>query len=120
MRTIKRIAFTAFLLMACLAMGQQPHPSANMTWAWSQGTGDMATGFHIQRSATAGGPYTVVGTVPVGTLTYLDTSVTAGQSYFYVVTAYNSGGDSSRSNEVACTIPFQAPRTPTTLSVTVQ
>jgi cellulose 1,4-beta-cellobiosidase len=106
-------------VLAILALAQ-PHPSASLAWNWSQGTGDPATGFHVQRSTVAGGPYTVVGTVPISTLTYLDTAVTVGATYFYVVTAYNTAGDSAKSAEVACTLPFQIPGSPTALSGTVK
>jgi hypothetical protein len=112
-RAVLILAALAFLAVSAAA---QPHPSATLTWSWAQGTGDPVTGFHIQRSLTTGGPYTVVGTVPSGTLTYLDTAVTAGVTYFYVVTAYNSAGDSLKSNEVSCLPPFQIPGAPTGLS----
>jgi hypothetical protein len=108
------------LLIASSAALAQPHPSATFTWTWAQGAGDPATGFHVQRSVTAGGPYAVVGTVPVTTLTYLDTAVTVGATYYYVVTAYNSAGDSAKSNEVACMPPFQIPGPPAALSGTVK
>ncbi len=112
-----RIILLALLYTFLLAA--QPHPSVTLAWLAGVG-GDPATGFHVQRSATTGGPYTIVGTVPVGTLTYLDTAVAVGATYFYVVTAYNSAGDSSKSNEVSCTLPFQAPAPPTGLSSTVK
>ncbi len=112
-----RIFLLAFLYTFLLAA--QPHPSVTLTWLAGVG-GDPATGFHVQRSATTGGPYTIVGTVPVGTLTYLDTAVAVGATYYYVVTAYNAGGDSIKSNEVSCTLPFQAPAPPTGLSSTVK
>ncbi len=109
-----------FLVAAVIPAQAQPHPSATLNWSWSQGTGDPATGFHVQRSTTTGGPYVIVGTVPVTTLTFLDTAVTVGATYYYVVTAYNSAGDSSKSSEVACTLPFQIPGSPTGLSGTVK
>lgn len=111
-----------FLLLALstLSLAAQNH-SVTLSWAWTQGTGDIATGFHIQRSAISGGPYTTIATISSPTtLTYIDTNVVAGQQYYYVVTAFNSGGDSVPSNQVACTIPFQAPATPTGLSSTVK
>ncbi len=108
-----------FLLLSVAALAQ-PHPSVTLAWSWTQGTGDPATGFHVQRAAITGGPYTVVATVPLATLTYLDTAVTVGTTYFYVVTAYNSAGDSAKSTEVTCTLPFQIPTAPTGLSGTVK
>ena len=97
------------LLVALAAFAQAPHPSVTLTWSWSQGTGDPATGFHVQRSSVAGGPYTTVATTPVAVKTYLDTSVLVGSTYYYVVTAYNPAGDGVPSAEVTCVIPFQIP-----------
>jgi len=120
--------FLFLLVISCASAMAQNH-SATLTWAWSQGTGDPATGFHVQRATVTGGPYGVVATVPSPTtLTFVDTSVSAGQTYFYVVTAFNTaaattanpGGDSAFSNQVTCAIPFQSPSTPTGLSGTVK
>lgn len=108
-----------FTMLVAVAVAQ-PHPSVTLAWSWAQGTGDPATGFHVQRSATTGGPYTIVGTTPVSTLTYLDTSVTVGSTYYYVVTSYNPGGDSAKSTEVSCVIPFQIPTAPTAVSGTAK
>jgi hypothetical protein len=111
---------TMLLLAMAIPALAQPHPSATLNWTWTQGTGDPATGFHVQRATVTGGPYTVVGTVPVSTLTYLDTAVTVGATYYYVVTAFNSAGNSAKSCEVACALPFQIPGPPTALSGTVK
>ncbi len=112
------------LLLTCLltlgTLRAQPHPSVTFSWAWSQGTGDPATGFHVWRSLTPGGPYTLINTVPLATLTYLDTTVLVGLTYYYTVTAYNPAGDSTKPTEVACTLPFQIPGSPTGLSGTVK
>ncbi len=107
------IAFTGVLF-------GQSH-SNTLTWAWSQGTGDAATGFHVQKSQTSGGPYTVVATISSPTiLTYVDTAVVAGQTNYYVVTAFNAGGESVPSNQATCTTPFSPPAPPTGLSAVVR
>src|SRR6266480_2952460 len=63
--------------------------------------GSPITNYQIYRGTTYGGAtfLATVGTV----LTYSDTSVTNGQSYFYQVTATNAAGESPRSNEVSAT-----------------
>ncbi len=101
------------LISATTMFGQH---SNTLTWNWAQGTGDPATGFHVKKATTSGGPYTTIATLPVATLTYIDTTVVAGQTNYYVVTAFNTGGDSVPSNQVTCTTPFQVPQSPTTLS----
>lgn len=109
------------VLLAGLGLSQTPpHPSVTLTWSWAQGTGDPATGFHVQRSSVAGGPYTTVGTTAVNTLTFLDTSVLVGATYYYVVTAYNPAGDSPKSPEISCTLPFLVPSQAPTVSATVK
>jgi hypothetical protein len=106
------------IIASSILLGQGANHSATLTWLWSQGASDPATGFHVQRSQVSGGPYTIVGTVgSPTTLTFVDSSVVAGQTYFYIVTAFNTGGDSVPSNQVTCTIPFQAPAAPSGLSV---
>ncbi len=110
-------AIFAFLLLASSAFAQH---SNTLAWSWAQGTGDAATGFHVQRASVSGGPYTTIATL-TGTAvkTYVDTVVVPGQTLYYVITAFNTGGDSVPSNQVTCTTPFQAPQAPSGLSGTV-
>jgi fibronectin type 3 domain-containing protein len=69
----------------------------NLTWNASSG----ATAYYVKRSTTTGGPYTQIAT-PTGT-SYVDNSVTNGTKYYYVVSAYNSYGQSANSAEVNAT-----------------
>ncbi len=61
-----------------------------------------ATSYTVKRSTTAGGSYTVIAENITGT-TYTDTDVTNGTTYYYVVTAVNSTGESTNSNEASAT-----------------
>ncbi|MCC5464565.1 hypothetical protein [Pelosinus baikalensis] len=62
-----------------------------------------ATGYNVKRSTTAGGPYTTITTNVPGT-SYLDTTVTNGITYYYVVTAVDSSNnESANSNEASAT-----------------
>jgi hypothetical protein len=54
-----------------------------------------ATGYNVKRSLTNGGYYTTIATV-TNTI-YTDTNVIDGTTYYYVVTATNSAGESSNS-----------------------
>lgn len=69
----------------------------SLTWTASLG----ASSYLILRSTTSGGPYTVVGTSL--STTFVDTSVSAGVTYFYVVEAANVSGTSGPSNEASAT-----------------
>jgi fibronectin type 3 domain-containing protein len=69
----------------------------NLTWNASSG----ATAYYVKRSTTSGGPYTQMAT-PTAT-SYADNSVTNGTKYYYVVSAYNSYGQSANSAEVNAT-----------------
>jgi hypothetical protein len=74
--------------------------------AWTPSTG--ATLYYVKRSGTAGGPYTQIAT-PSAT-SYTDTGLANGTKYYYVVSAYNSAGQSANSAEVNATPT--APPTP--------
>jgi hypothetical protein len=88
----------------------------SLTWNASSG----ATGYHVKRSNASGGPYTQVASTTVAG--DIDASLTDGTTYYYVVSALNSAGESANSAEVAATpaAPPQpvAPPTPTSLTAT--
>lgn len=67
----------------------------NLSWAASSG----ATSYHVKRSTTSGGSYTQVAS-PTAT-NYTDTGLTNGTTYYYVVSALNSAGESGNSAQVS-------------------
>lgn len=68
-----------------------------LRWAGSAG----ATSYRWKRAAVSGGPYLLVRTVTGTSAT--DGSVTAGVTYYYVVTAVNGNGESANSTEAWAT-----------------
>src|SRR5713226_3385140 len=79
----------------------------NLTWNASSG----ATGYYVKRSTTSGAEAQIAA---VSTTSYSDNNVTNGTKYYYVVSAYNSYGQSANSAEVnatptASTTPPAAP-----------
>jgi hypothetical protein len=64
--------------------------------SWTASIG--ASSYHVKRSTTTGGPYTQVA-APSAT-GYTDVGLTDGTTYYYVVSAVNSSGESPNSAEV--------------------
>jgi len=90
--------------------------NARVSLTWSASTG--ATSYHVKRATTTGGPYTQV-SAPT-TTTFADMGVANGTTYFYVVSAVNSAGESANSSEASAkpSAPAQAPAAPTALMAT--
>ncbi|HTD21376.1 MAG TPA: malectin domain-containing carbohydrate-binding protein, partial [Terriglobales bacterium] len=77
--------------------GTAGNAQVNLSWTTSSG----ATSYDVKRSLVTGGPYSLVNS---GTVTnFVDTTVTNGTTYFYVVSALNAVGESPNSNEVKLT-----------------
>ena len=73
---------------------------SQVTLSWT--AVDGATSYNVKRSKTAVGPYTTIASNVSGT-SYVDTSVTNGTTYYYVVTAVTANGESANSNEASAT-----------------
>ena len=87
-------------LLAVAASFQQ----IDLSWTASPG----AVSYQIKRSLWSGGPFTPVGSVTNAT-TYNDSSLFAGTSYYYVVSAVNGNGESDDSAEAgAITLAAQS------------
>ena len=89
--------------------------NAQVTLAWTGSSG--ATGYYVKRSATTGGPYTTLTPYPTAP-TFTDTGLTNSTKYYYVVSAYNSYGQSGNSTEVSATPLLPVPTAPTGLTAT--
>lgn len=82
-----------------------PAISHSVDLAWDASTSTV-TGYNVYRATQSGGPYTLLNTSPLGGTAYTDSTVQAGQNYFYVVTAVDASGvESVFSSEVQATIP---------------
>jgi len=74
-----------------------------MTWTASTST---VVGYNVYRGTTSGGPYVKINSSLITTLTYTDTTVQSGTTYYYVATSVDSSGDESvDSVEVSAPIP---------------
>ncbi len=84
------------------ATPQQAH-SAALSWTASTST---VSGYNVYRGTVNGGPYTPINPSLVTGLSYTDTTVLSGVTYYYVTTAMDSSGvQSVDSNQVIATIP---------------
>jgi hypothetical protein len=61
-----------------------------------------AASYNIKRSIANGGPYTTIAT-GVATTNYSDSALSAGITYYYVVSAVNGGGESTNSAQASAT-----------------
>src|SRR6202142_3591389 len=80
--------------------------NAVVTLAWTASAG--ATGYNVKRATTSGGPYTQL--AAPSSNGYTDSSVTNGTTYYYVVSATNSTGESANSAQVVA-VPNPPPPT---------
>ncbi len=115
----------AFLFITSLSFGGQKVK----TFGWQQDLPDPndLAGWKLYQSSTAGGPWTLVETIP-----YISplTEYTASKSiivpdnqvttlYFTVTAFETSGNESGRSNEVSAVFDFQPPGIPVQFKITV-
>jgi Abnormal spindle-like microcephaly-assoc'd, ASPM-SPD-2-Hydin len=78
--------------------------SVTLSWAASSSAG--VVGYNVYRSTVSGGPYARITSGPDGSMSYTDIAVSAGKSYFYVVTAVEGNGtESTYSNQAMAVIP---------------
>jgi fibronectin type 3 domain-containing protein len=89
---------------------------AMVTLMWTASSG--ATGYNVKRATTSGGPYTQLA-APTAT-NYTDSSAANGTTYFYVVSALSSSGETADSTEVSATpeAPSAPPAAPANLNAT--
>jgi len=67
----------------------------------------VVSGYNVYRGTTSGGPYTKINSSLITTLSYTDSSVTSGNTYYYVCTAVDLQGVESiyYSNQATAQIP---------------
>ncbi|MGA9042752.1 MAG: glycoside hydrolase family 44 protein [Terriglobales bacterium] len=88
--------------------------NAQVSLTWNASSG--ATSYHVKRSTVSGGPYTQVA-APTAT-NDTDTGLTNGTTYYYVVSALNSAGESGNSNEAFSKPVLPVPSVPAGLTAT--
>ena len=81
--------------------------SHGVTLNWGASTSQNVAGYNVYRSATSGGPYTKLNTTGLITvLTYFDSAVVAGQTYYYVATTVDiNSNESGYSTQTTAKVP---------------
>lgn len=116
LRTLVLVAAT--VMMSLFALGQGPAKKI-VTLTYTASTSLGVTGYNMWRSNVSGGPYTKITPIPIPGLTCDDVNVVRGNTYFYVGTAVDTGGDESlNSNEAKAVVPPPL-QPPATLSTNV-
>jgi hypothetical protein len=82
-----------------IAPAQTVH-SVSLKWQPSA----TAVSYDLYRSTLSGGPYGLVASAILGT-SFVDQAVTSGETYFYVVTAWDGTKESAFSNQVMAVVP---------------
>ena len=82
-----------------IAPAQTAH-SVSLKWQPSP----TAVSYDLYRSTFSGGPYGLVASAILGT-SFVDQSVTAGETYLYVATAWDGTKESDFSNQVTAVVP---------------
>ena len=119
------IAMSTSQQSAAVTTGINPEPVSNLL-GWASGTTSInlswvssptATNYSIFRGTASGGPYTLVTSISSSNTSYTNTGLTAGMTYYFVVTADNAVGlRSVNSNEVSVNL-VSAPATLTATAV---
>jgi hypothetical protein len=92
-------------IAASLSGTGTPAPQHSASLAWTASTSTVA-GYNVYRGTQSGGPYAVLNGALETSTSYTDSSVQAGQTYYYVVTAVDgSGNESVDSNQAQAVIP---------------
>jgi cellulose 1,4-beta-cellobiosidase len=90
--------------------------NGQVSLTWTAPTG--ATSYNVKRATVNGGPYTTIASPTAAS--YTDTNVVNGMTYYYVVSAVNSSGESPNSSQVSATpTAGSVPPVPTGLTATL-
>ena len=63
----------------------------------------IETGYQVWRASDATGSYSLIASLPAGTVTYTDSKLSRGANYYYIVRAVSNGNYSSYGNVLAVT-----------------
>jgi hypothetical protein len=86
--------------------GETASYSVNLTWDAPTSSPDPVAGYNVYRSPSGSSSYQLLNSSPLGQTSYVDSTVTSGQVYDYIVESVDASGVvSTPSNMAALTIP---------------
>ena len=82
-----------------------PPSNLSVTLKWDPSSSKVS-GYFVYRSTKSDGPYTKVNSSVDGSTSYTDSTIAAGQTYYYVVAAVSTSNvESPYSNQVEVVVP---------------
>jgi hypothetical protein len=83
-------------------VGVLPQQTVNLWWNSSSGV----SGYNVYRSTSSNGTYAKINSTLDPNVSYIDSTVASGQTYYYAATSVNSGGqESAKSAPVQAVVP---------------
>jgi len=73
---------------------------------WTGSKSPNVTGYNVYRTFSSGNGYVLLNAHPVNTVSYLDATVSSGQTYYYALTAVDAHkNESAYCKEIQMSIP---------------
>jgi len=92
--------------------------TSQINLAWTDNSTNE-TGFLLERKTGSGGAWSQIASLGANVVTFSNTGLTEGTTYYYRVRAYHSYGTSAYSNEAMAATPVALPAAPSNLTVSV-
>lgn len=101
--SVSWIAVTGGMAEGAWSLLDKHHHSVKLRWDAS--TTPNVIGYNIYRGTKQGRHEKKLNSLPVNGLTFTDTDIKSGKTYYYVARAVSNSGESADSNETSATIP---------------
>ncbi len=86
---------------------QNPPTQSSVNLSWDPSS-SAVIGYYVYRGSQSGGPYSKLNSSASANTSYADSTVSAGATYYYVVTSVNAESvESAYSNQVTAVVPSQ-------------
>jgi hypothetical protein len=101
--TVNNASITGVTFSGTAVPAPIPH---SVALGWNASTSANIIGYNLYRADVAGGTYAKVNATPIGTTSFVDSSVVSGRTYYYVSTAVDSNNiESVYSSQAVAVVP---------------